>query len=271
MPRKIDFVEAMRKHLPPSASSLRLLDVGGQTGHYLFEQRPDLAIEVASLYVPHWDYPPESIDSVVSYDLLLRPEFLSATFDVMRPGGRMIVVNPEASVDETIVKALEMMGYVRILVEPAVDGEGVLIRGEKPHRTSDTLARVQAVAQADAERLDLATYRGRFVHLLIQQTPNKPVWALQPDEPIQWQAVAVQFNGETHLLAFSSLPRAVGFMQPAVLEGFIRDVNKVGKFSKATAQTWELPVLLNPTLESLRGSEVHSLTVDPDTAEAPDE
>jgi hypothetical protein len=61
-------------------------------------------------------------------------------------------------------------------------------------------------------------------------------------------------------------------MQPAVIAGAVKDVNKVGKFSKPTAQTWSVPLLLNPPFEVLRQSdEVVLVPVDPDTAEAPDE
>ncbi len=271
MPRRLDFIDVMAKHLPPSSSTLRMLDVGGQAGGRLLELRPDLAVEIASFYVPHWDYATGSIDSVVGYDVLLRPEFLAAVQKVMRPGGRMIIVNSEGVVDHVLVQALESAGLVRILVEPALGRDGVLIRGEKPHKTSDTLARVQQVAEEDAARLDFVSYRGRFVHLLIRQTPNKPVWKLQPDDVIRWQSVAVNVDGVLHLLAFSSLPRAVSFMQPAVLENFIQDVNKVGKFSKEIAQTWDMPILLNPTLESIRPHEVMMIDIDPTTAEAPDE
>ncbi|MCA9913838.1 MAG: hypothetical protein KC496_10840, partial [Anaerolineae bacterium] len=148
---------------------------------------------------------------------------------------------------------------------------GVLIRGEKPHNTADTLARVQQVAETDAALLDFESYRGRFIHLLVRQTPNKPVWRLLPEDVGRWQVVAVIMQGVPHLLAFSSLPRAVGFMQPAVLQNVIQDVNKVGKFSKSTAQRWEMPLLLNAPLESVDSYEVVLIDIDPTTAEAPDE
>ncbi|MCA9914323.1 MAG: hypothetical protein KC496_13300, partial [Anaerolineae bacterium] len=118
MPSKRSFIDVMVKHLPPSASTLRLLDVGGQAGERLVEMRPDLKVDVASLYVPHWEYPADSVDSVVGYDVLLRPDFLAAVLDVMRPGGRMILVNPHGIVDQALVDALEQVGFVRILVEP---------------------------------------------------------------------------------------------------------------------------------------------------------
>jgi hypothetical protein len=51
----------------------------------------------------------------------------------------------------------------------------------------------------------------------------------------------------------------------------INDVNKVAKFSREVARTWSLPVLLNPTMDTLDGRAVMLVPVDPQTAEAPDE
>src|SRR5690606_2627477 len=113
------------------------------------------------------------------------------------------------------------------------------------------------------ETQPFADYRGRYVYLLVTQIPNKPGWTLQAGEAIQWQAVTL----DDALLAFSSLPKAVGFMQPAVLAGRIQDVNKVGKFSVATAQTWTQPVLLNPESDVLEGGTVGRIDVDASTAE----
>jgi hypothetical protein len=267
-----EFIEAMAKHLPPSASELRLLDIGGAVGEKLAARRDDLFIEVASLYIPHWSYAANSVDAVVAYDVLLSADLLAAVLHVMRPGGRLIVVNPTNSVAETLVKILENAGYVRILVEPALyPARGVLIRGEKVHNTGDTLQRVEQVATRDADLLNLDDYRGRYVHLLVQQSPNKPIWKLAPDEYIEWYAAAIERNGETVLLAFSSLPKAVNFMQSAVLQDFIRDVNKVGKFSQETARTWTHLVLLNPTLESVQNYPVTQIAVDSQMAETSDE
>jgi hypothetical protein len=271
MPTKQQFIEAMAKHLPPSASDLRLLDIGGVAGEILLSLRSDLKAETASLNLLDWNYPPESFDAVVAYDLLLKPDFLTAVLNIMRAGGRLIIVNPLAEVDERPLHILEANGYIRILVEAAVEGRGLLLRGEKAHQTTDTLQRVQEIAQRDNDLLDLASYRGRFLYLLIQQTPNKPVWALNADEPIRWKAIAIESAGQAHLLAYSSLPKAVAFMQSAVLQGFIRDVNKLAKFSKETAASWPLPVLLNPTLASLHEKPLFVWDIDPQTAEIPDE
>jgi hypothetical protein len=272
MPATRDFIEVMAKHLPPSAAELRLLDVGGVAEPALRSLRGDLEIETASLQVSDWTYAPNSVDAVIAYDVLLDAAFLDAVLSVMRPGGRLIVVHPAGEVDAAHVETLENADYTRILVEPALPDSGVLIRGEKAHETDSTFERVQSVAQRDADTLDLDTFRGRYVHVLVQQTPNKPVWKLADDEQIIWHAIAVQTDDDSRaLLAFSSLPKAVGFMQPAVMEGFVQDVNKVGKFSRDVAAAWSYDVLVNPTLDSVRGLSVTRIQLDPDTAEAPDE
>jgi len=266
------YTEVAARHLPPSAASLRLLDVGGQMGAGLMARRADLAVEVASLRPEDWCWSQASMDAVVGYDVPLSDALLQAAIDVLRPGGRFIIVNPAGQVDEQTVRRLEDAGYVRILVEPALeDGPGVLIRGEQAHTTADTLSRVQQTAQRDADLLDLAIYRGRYLFLLIQQTPNKPIWQRAPDDPLEWRAAAVTADGETWLLAFSSLPKAVAFMQPAILSGFLRDVNKVGKFDKARSAEWPHAVLLNPPLETVSDQTLAWLDIDPATAEAPDE
>lgn len=270
-------IEAMAKHLPPSAAELRLLDVNGEAGATLATLRGDLAMTTVPGDAAQWaDVSPESVDSVVAFDYVLNDDFLRSALAALRPGGRLIVVNSRGEVSETIGKRLEDSGYVRLLVETAVEcplPTGVLIRGEKPHSTADTQARIQQVAGHDADMLDLSTYRGRYVHLLVLQTPNKPVWRLSEDDPVRWQAFALvgQDDDPPTLLAFSSLPKAIGFMQPAVVENLLSGVNKVGKFSKQIAGTWALPVLLNPPVDVLRGQATTLIEIDPDTAEAPDE
>lgn len=271
MVTKEKFVEIMAKHLPPSSSTLQLLDIGAVVGDMLLNHRPDLDIQIASLLTRHWHYDDNQFDAVVAYDTMLTAELLSNILAVMRQGGRFILINPYNVVAEKWVRVLESQDFVRILVEPAYDDEGVLIRGEKAHSTDNTLERIQHVAEADADLLDLNTYKGRYVHLLIVQTPNKPVWKMSVDDKIEWCAVTVEQKNEDKLLAFSSLPKAVSFMQPAILKGFVRDVNKVGKFSKETARTWQQSILLNPILSDVYDDVVKLLSINPDTAEAADE
>lgn len=266
-----EYMRVMAKHLPPSASTLQLLDIGAIAEPVLSTVRPDVEIQVASLDVAHWAYEVDQFDAVMAYDMFPGRAVLHEILRVLRPGGRYIHVNPLWEVDSQHVQRLEHFGYVRILVEPALASSGVLMRGEKVHTTADTLQRVQTVATQDSDSLTLADFKGRYVHLLVRQFPNKPAWKLQPDEQTTWQAVAVQRAGQSHLLAFSSLPKSVAFMQPAVMNNFVQDVNKVGKFSRETAQSWTQPMLLNPTLEQVQADPVVWIEMNPDTAEASDE
>lgn len=255
------FVTLILKHLPPSASALRLLDWSGiDFADMLLALRPDLVIS------PERDLPPASVDAIVAQTL--DDDRLNAALDLLRPGGRLIMLDPDGAMDKRQVGRLEDAGYTRILVEPLLDdGSGVLMRGEKPHLTGDTLARVQIASQREPES-DMVGYRGHFVYLLIIQTPNRPVWARSDDEPIRWGAVSA--GGAA--LVFSSLPKAVAFMQRAVLSGQITGVNKIAKFRKeAVASLWTFPLRLNPDAASLDGRDIALIDIDPSLAEAPDE
>lgn len=265
-------IQAMAKHLPPSASTLRLADVDGAAGDALRQHRADLDIMPVSGEM--WTFKENSLDAVAAFDRTLERGLLYSALNALRPGGRLIVVDPHGKPDHKHVLTLEEAGYTRILVEAAVEHPvtaGVLMRGEKPHLTADTSARVNLIAGRDSAASDLANFKGRYIHLLVRQTPNKPAWALTPDDKITWEAVAIQQEGSAALLAFSSLPNAVAFMQAALLAGTIRDVNKVGKFSRATAETWQFPVLLNPSPDVLRDQTITLIPIDPATAETPDE
>jgi hypothetical protein len=92
---------------------------------------------------------------------------------------------------------------------------------------------------------------------------------LLPDEKIKWQAATVldKQTNSPMLLAFSSLVRAVNFMQPAVLAGKFKGINKVGKFTADSAQGWEQPLLLNPNFDELREATPGAMyEVDPQVA-----
>jgi SAM-dependent methyltransferase len=257
------FIQAMLKHLPPSAATLRLLDVGGRARAIFAEQRGDLDITAG---IPDSQFSPDSMDSIVAYDYPFDSDFFENALAILRPGGRLIGVNPRGEIEQAWVARLEKPGFTRILVEAALESGGVLIRGEKPHTEPHTIDRIRQVADRD----NAAAFQGRYVHLLIRQTPNKPVWALKEGEKIVWQAVALDGDEQYPiLLAFSSLPKAVAFMQPAVMSGFIRDINKVAKFSQETVQNWSL--LANPTLNLLAGKTITFVPIDPNSAETPDE
>jgi len=266
------FVAVMAKHLPPSASTLRLLDLDGASAGILANWRADLdASHVIPSELVAARLAPDAFDAVVAYDIEINADLLSESLRLLRPGGRLIMLQSRGSVSESQARILRENGYTRLLLEPALDGLGVLLRGEKPHQTADTAERIHSVAQADGNLLDLDHYAGRYLHLLIQQLPNKPVWQLTSEEPITWRAAALDYGARQVLLAFSSLPKAVAFMQPAVLQGLIRDVNKVGKFSLATAKSWTWDLILNPTMASVQGKSLTAVPIDPASAEAPDE
>ena len=265
-------VAALAKHLPPSASTLRLLDIDGRCGESLRQLRADLDTTACrAIELPSARFPKSSFDAVTALDAELSDALLAKALDLLRPGGRFIAIDSRATIDETRLNLLESLGFTRVLVEAAVGDSGVLLRGEKPHTTADTQARIRRAADADADRLDLSTYRRPYLHLLIRQSPNKPVWQMRADESISWQALALRGENAPVILAFSSLPKAVAFMQPLAIDGAALDINKVGKFTRETAAAMGISMLLNPTPESIQLDHVTWLPVDPATAAAPDE
>lgn len=265
-----EYIALMARHLPPSAAQLHLLDVGGWAGPILQTLRGDLLVQTVPADTDLWPKMPAGVDAVVAYDYLVNPVFLHAVLHYLRPGGRLIVLDPAGQPDEAHVRLLESCGFVRILVE-AVAGSGVLIRGERAHETDDTLARIQLVAGQDAAVQDLSSFRGRYVHLLVRQTPNLPPWRLAPGQVLHWHAAALERPQGPALLAFSSLPAAVGLMQPAVMQGLIRDVSRVVRFRLEVARNWPQDLLLNPTLDLLTRWPPAWVEIDPATAEAPTE
>ena len=269
---RLHLVAVMAKHLPPSSSSLRLLDLDGRSGDMLAALRSDLEIR----HIPANDFAeqeqaPGLFDAVVALDVALSDTVLASALRTLRNGGRLIALHSRGTVNESHLRQLRDHGYVRILIEPALDELGVLIRGEKPHGAADTFQRIHSVASADGDSLEMRRFRGRYIHLLIQQRPNKPVWKLDAGERIRWRAAAIERDSSIALLAFSSLPKAVGFMQPAVMAGVIHNINKVGKFSLATAQAWDWDISLNPSADSIHGETLIYIDIDPALAEAPDE
>ena len=241
------------RHLPPSAGLPRVLALEPQTAAEL----GDLAeVTLASA---------DAQPAAVRYDAIAgraAPDGLAKLAQQLRPGGRLILAH--AGQAEALLGALLEAGLIHCLVEPA--GETTLYRGERPPEGSP-LERVQAAAgPADeagpASRGALALtgadgLKTPYVFLLVAQSPNKPAWKLAPDEPVTWRAVTLlpPSGGGTVLLAFSSLLKAVAFMQKAVLAGAMAGVNKIGKFPAQAARGWPLPLALNPSFEAVSGLE----------------
>ena len=262
-------IEAMAKHLPPSGASLRLVDVMGKTAHILREQRPDIDVVYAPQEVAGWSFEADSVDAVAAYDSEPSPDLLKSAMRVLRPGGRLIILNSQLDPSEAYVKTLEAADYTRILVEVGAECPlpvGALMRGEKPHTEAHTVDRIkQVAAQESPPRI------ARYLHVLIHQTPHKPVWRLTANDQIEWQAVGVMGDDEVVLLTFSSLPKAIEFMQPAVMAGHITNVNKIAKFKWDVVKQWPYPTLLNPSDEIFDTQAVVMLEIDRTTAEAADE
>ncbi len=261
---------AASKHLPPSAPPLRLIDWSdgalAETPYWRADVQVERSRSEAAL-------PPDSADAIVAFSSSLDAEALTSGLRTLRPGGRLIAIDPVGTLDSSYLARLEAAGYTRILIEAALDDPaladepiGVLMRGEKPHRTDDTLARVQVASEREPETN--AASRSPFIYLLIVQTPNRPVWARGEAEPSRWQAV----SADGAALAFSSLPSAIAFMQRAVLAGQITGVNKIAKFRKdVIAHAWAVPMHLNAEAAWLDGRNVALIDIDPALAEAPDE
>jgi hypothetical protein len=262
---------AAMKHLPPSAPPLRLIDWSDGALTETPYWRADVLVERRRADA---DLSPDSADAIIALDQSLDAAALAVGLRALRPGGRLIAIDPMGKLDSSYLARLESAGYTRILVEAALDDPaladepiGVLMRGEKPHLTHDTLARVQVALERGAE-IKTAASRSPFIYLLIVQTPNRPVWSRGEDEAIRWRAVAA----DGAALAFSSLPKAVAFMQRAVLSGQIMGVNKIAKFRKdVIAQAWMVPLRLNPDMVWLDGRDMSLIDIDPAFAEAPDE
>ncbi|MER3514610.1 MAG: hypothetical protein C4310_09665, partial [Chloroflexota bacterium] len=127
-------------------------------------------------------------------------------------------------------------------------GLGLIGRGEK-----GTLAVQQSTGTS---RPSYQAPHPLYLHLLITQKPNRPPWEKVSEEEIRWEAqVATEREtGQDVLLAFTSLVKAVAFMQPAILAGLIHDVNQMGKFRRETVEAWGRPVLVNPALDDLQGA-----------------
>lgn len=259
------------KHLPPSPGPPRVLALDDRAAADL---PPEVVVEKFNLApapaAARADLPsPGAFDAIIGYTA---PEQLAALSAYLRPGGRLILAHPTHP--QLLITALTAAGLIHCLVEET-DGL-TLYRGERPPLGSP-LERTQLLADSPLPAGEGAGVRGStspFLFLLITQTPHLPAWKLTPGEKLAWQAATAldPATGQPALLAFTSLVKAVGFMQPAILQGWLTGVNKIGKFRAAVAATWAHPLILNPDFAVTRGLPLgpHS-PVDPATAITGDE
>lgn len=190
------------------------------------------------------------------------PEDLAASRDRLRPGGRLIVLLSNAPSEledgERRLVELNQHGYIHCLIESLPDG-GWLCRGERPpiHSGGKRLSGlISSVEMGSA----------RALVVLVKQTPNKPTWRLEPGERRVWEAARLvdPSTGQPALLAFTSLVKAVAFMQPAVLAGLLTGINKTGRYALEQVEAWGLPVIVNPAFEDWRNASVaESVRIDP--------
>ena len=348
-PMWVGSLHEMTRHFPPSQSQLTLLDVGcghGNSSRRFLELRGDVRVigadfaanmllmarRMTSRALPDiqrrasWlqadtlrlPLPDSSVDAItghsVYYMLGDRDQFLREALRVLRPGGRLILLDPASRpfpIDvlrtshslrvklavmswhavslmhqrytlEQMSARLTTAGFARVLTESAVEGYGILSRGEKTYAEgTSTIDRISQVATPTPEPITLQPVesanlpevtRGRNLFLLVRQTPNRPAWSLQPGEIIRWEAAMLQDQQPNYyLLAFSSLPKAVEFMQAAVKANCLVGINKVAKFDKSVAPSWQTQTLLNPPFATVRESSHFTFSnmthvIDPSTA-----
>lgn len=190
------------------------------------------------------------------------PEDLAASRDRLRPGGRLIVLLSNVTSDldhgERRLVELNQHGYIHCLIESLPDG-GWLCRGERPPIYSGNQRLSGLISPAD-------TGSARALVVLVKQSPNKPTWRLEPGERRVWEAARLldPSTGQPALLAFTSLVKAVAFMQPAILAGLLTGINKTGRYALDQVEAWGLPVVINPAFEDWRNaSAAEPVKVDP--------
>jgi hypothetical protein len=235
------------KHLPPTSGgvpNVRALDERSRAWCAALAQKGDITLDSQ-----------RAVDATVAGDVA-RAEEAAA---LLRPHGRAIFIVP-ASLRWTLQRSAEVLtaaGLVRILIEVVSDGEFLFARGERPAEQASPADPAGSNAQAEASQFDVlepdeAARLYRHLYLLVRQQPPSRGWDdLPPDAT--WHALTLhdQASRRAVLLAFTSLAKAVAFMQPAVVAGVIRAVNKLPRFESKQLLVWKQPVSVNPTFERL--------------------
>jgi len=269
MPDWRSILYEVSRHFPPSGQLLRLADASlmpGPTPELWRDLRPDVVVtQVDPKNLP---LDASTYDAIAAYGALsmlwLAPEgrdaFLRAALRLLRPGGRLVLFDPPEGLPwpdayASLMAMFERADYRRILLEHLPFG--FVCRGEKhlpaigaedatyaPQKTPVNLIEAGKLHQ---------TLRGSFVFLLCQKNTTKAPWTVQPGESETWEAALAHASQREHpaLIAFSTLPKAVQFMQHAVKQGTLTKVNKIAKFEKAVVDGWMLNILLDPAFDRL--------------------
>lgn len=230
--------ELIAKHLPPSAERMRVRPMDSAAREWV-------QILAARHFVEAYDGDDADVALAGS---------ISAIGPVrLRPGGRAIfILTNETRPLSKVASMLRRAGFIRILVEPALDGGIVLARGEPAMTAADRHAQT---VQPGSDTVVIAPGQAlpRYVFLLVHQEPNARGWETPDPASLTWDAVTVHDSAleQTVLLGFSSLVKAVAFMKPAALSSAIPIVNKMPRYLGETIAAWGLPVLLNPVFEAV--------------------
>lgn len=287
----------MLRHLPPSGAELALVALGEDITAPVCALRPDVRViwrESFADYALPLPLDSQSADALIACDALSAVRdselFLREALRILRPGGRMVLFEtvPEAEQAAQLLHlagTLETAKFERVLTERLTDLGGVLARGERSYTHLSTQERISGTAARDSglpggvAQLEpipantlIEALTGKFVFLLAAQPTDRPPWELGRDR--YWLAPVMIDRGRDGaycLLVFSSLPKAVEFMQPAVKAGLIKGINKIAKFDKAQIATWGIDLILNPTPAILLGGdrfvfEGKALEIDPASA-----
>ncbi|MGH2592035.1 MAG: hypothetical protein ACRDGG_00815 [Anaerolineae bacterium] len=239
MPDLSQIAQVIARHLPPSADHVRVRPLDTPARAWATALTTEHFVRLCE---------EGECDAALAADLALVSQV------GLRPGGRAIVLlSGETRSLSDLAAILSEAGFARILIEPVLDGAFVLARGEPRSDVADRSAEIAAPG------VDLTVARSvqplpRYLHLLVHQEPPSRGWEQPDPASITWDAVAVRkkATGESMLLGFSSLVKAVAFMKPAVLAGTIPNINKMPRYRGETVAGWGAPVMLNPAFEVLR-------------------
>lgn len=237
---RISIPDLIAKHLPPSAGPARVqtLDASAQAW-------------VDALHAAGSAVECDASDC----DACVASELASIGRVTLRAGGRaLFLLKNETRPLSALSASLEQAGLIHILVE-ALSDDWVLARGERPPRAANPATRLARVAALGDELTLLSGEElPRFVHLLVHQEPDARGWEQSDLALLTWDALTLRdtSTSQTVLLGFSSLTKAVAFMQAAVLAAALVGINKLPRFRGDTIAGWHVTLLLNPAFETLK-------------------